>query len=155
MELILFKALAAGISAVGFSVMLNIPRKLIIFPAIVGSISFFTYLLIENNGRDFIIATVAGSFVVGVLGEIFASFNKQPSTLFTIPGILPLVPGYAIYYAMLYLVQNNLSSASEKATAALFTAIAIACGIALSATIMRKLRPVLDRFFKKNKPALK
>ncbi len=104
---ILIKAVIAFISALGFSIMFNLPRKLLFHAGVTGSLAFVTYTIVMNYSGDYIIASLLGSVVVGVMGQIFASITKHPSTLFTVPGIIPLVPGYALYNAMFYLVNEN------------------------------------------------
>lgn len=145
---ILIKAVIAFISALGFSIMFNLPRKLLFHAGVTGSLAFVTYTIVMNYSGDYIIASLLGSVVVGVMGQIFASITKHPSTLFTVPGIIPLVPGYALYNAMFYLVNENSSEAGAYGIKAVFISIAIACGIAISTTLMLRLKPSLNKLFK-------
>ncbi len=141
----------AFISTIGFSIMFNQPRKLLINSGITGAIGFITYKFIYKISGDYIIACLLGSICVGVIGQVFAAFTKHPSTLFTIPGIIPLVPGYQLYNTMLNLVQENMQKAVLYGTQAVFSSISIACGIALSTTIMLRLKPLLYKTFRNKK----
>ncbi len=137
----LLKAIATFISSVGFSIMFNLPKKLLVHAGITGALGFLTYSYFMDVDGDYIIASLFGSLVVGVIGQIFANVTKHPSTLFTIPGIIPLVPGYDLYNAMFYLVEKNTEEAMTYGIKAIFISLAIACGIAISSTVMTRLKP--------------
>ncbi len=141
----IIKSIISFISAVGFSIMFNLPRKLLFHAGITGALGFVTYSYVISFGEDYIIAALLGSFVVGVIGQFFAVITKHPSTLFTIPGIIPLVPGYDLYNSMFYLVAKDTTDAVNYGIRAIFISIAIACGIAISTTIMLRLKPILTR----------
>jgi len=56
-----------------------------------------------------IAATFAASILIGIMGEIFAKKLKNPSTIFTIPGIIPLVLGITAYKTIKALIEGNLN----------------------------------------------
>lgn len=141
----IFKLFAGFFCAAGFSVMFNMPTRLIVYAGISGVAAIFPYLIILQNGGGLIVAVITGSIAVGLTAEFFAYHTKNPSSLFTIPGIIPLVPGYSLYYAMLYLVQNNLNQAAQKGAEAIITAISIACGIAVSMSLKREFTAIKER----------
>ncbi len=144
----LLKSFLAFISTIGFSIMFNLPKKLLAYAGMTGGLGFLTYLYVINIENDYIIAALLGSFVVGIFGQLFAIFLKHPSTLFTIPGIIPLVPGYDLYNAMFYLVEKNTAEAASYGIKAILISISIACGIAISSTLMIRLKPLLSKMFK-------
>ncbi len=141
----IFKLLAGFFCAAGFSVMFNMPKRLIPCAGISGVAATLPYLLILQSGGGLILAVIAGSIAVGLTAEFFAYYTRNPSSIFTIPGIIPLVPGYSLYYAMLYLVQNNVDQAAQKGAEAVITAISIACGIAISMSIKREFTAIKNR----------
>lgn len=141
----IFKLIAGFFCAAGFSVMFNMPRRLIVCAGVSGVAGILPYLLIIQSGGGLIVAAIAGSIAVGLTAEFFAARTKNPSSLFTIPGIIPLVPGYSLYYAMLYLVQNDVELAAQKGAEAVITAISIACGIAISMSLKREFTALKER----------
>jgi len=131
----------------GFSIMFNLPRKLILSAGISGMIGWFVYLVVQTMTTSFILPSLIGSIVVGIMGEGFAYIKKHPATMFTIPGIIPFVPGYGIYYTMLYIVEEDFNMALTTGAQSLFIAIAIACGIVIATSLMRLLKPAIIRYF--------
>ncbi len=144
----LFKIVAAFLSSVGFALMFNLPKKLLFYSGFVGAIGYLGFELYSTNNDVYILSYLFSAVLIGIFGEIFASLTHNPSTVFTIPGIIPIVPGFTIYYTMFYLVQNKFNLAVEKGAESIFIAIAIACGIAISTSVMRKIRPYLDKLIK-------
>ncbi|MDK2868103.1 MAG: hypothetical protein PWP51_1971 [Clostridiales bacterium] len=132
---------------VGFSIIFNLPRKLLLPAGISGMVGWLVYVIIQPLTTSFIMPSLIGSIVVGIIGESFAYVKKHPATMFTIPGIIPFVPGYGIYYTMLHIVEGDVDQALITGAQSLFIAVAIACGIILATTFMRKLKPYLIHLF--------
>ena len=128
---------------VGFSIIFNLPRKLLLPAGISGMVGWLIYVIIQPMTDSFLLPSLVGSIVVGIMGESFAYVKKHPATLFTIPGIIPFVPGYGIYYTMLYVVNGDINQAINTGAQSLFIAISIACGIILATTFMRRLKPFI------------
>lgn len=141
------QAFYSFLSVVGFSVLFNLPRRLIIAASFSGMIGWLLYFFFQSfPSANFILPAFAGSIAVGLVGEILAAVKKHPATLFTIPGIIPFVPGYGIYYTMLHIVEKDFDSALTTGAESLFIAISIACGIVLATSFVRIIRPTLDKW---------
>ncbi len=134
------QAIASFISTAGFAVIFNIPRREIVFSAITGMLGWLTYILLRNDGTSVMIASFVGALVVGLAGEIMARFRKQPGTLFVVPGIIPLVPGYGLYHAMSQVIENNYEQAAKIGTDTLLIAVAIASGVIITSYLGRILK---------------
>ncbi len=147
----IIKAIISFISTVGFSIMFNLPRKLLFHAGITGALGFIAYSYVIGFSEEYILAALLGSFVVGIIGQVFAIITKHPSTLFAIPGIIPLVPGYDLYNSMFFLVSKDMAAASNYGIKAIMISIAIACGVAVSTTIMLRLKPGINRVFVRKK----
>lgn len=144
MEL-LFQALYSFFCVVGFSVIFNLPRKLIVIASINGMIGWILYYGLQNSSASFIVPALIGSICVGFIGETLASIQRHPATLYIIPGIIPFVPGYGIYYTMYHIVNQDFQNALTTGAESLFVAISIACGIVLATSIFRLIKPYLNR----------
>lgn len=131
---------------VGFSIIFNLPRKLIFIASINGMIGWLLYAYLQNSGTSFIVPAFIGSIFVGLVGEFLAAVQKHPATLFIIPGIIPFVPGYGIYYTMYHIVSQDFETAMTTGAESLFIAISIACGIVLATSFFRIIRPFFDKF---------
>ena len=65
---------------------------------------------------------------------------KQPSIVFVIPGIIPLVPGLGMYKTMLYLLQGHYNMALSKGTDTLFVGGAISLGVLVVTSLAKTIR---------------
>ncbi|GAU78727.1 threonine/serine exporter family protein [Fusibacter sp. 3D3] len=148
---IITQGIYALFCVIGFSIIFNLPKQLLPHAAFTGMVGWLVYDALQGQTSNFIVPAVVGSIAVGLIGEILAAVTKHPSTMFTIPGIIPLVPGYGIYYTMLYIVQEDFDQAMTTGAQSLFVAISIACGIVLATSLMRMIRPSLDKWLEKIK----
>lgn len=128
------------ISTIGFSVIFNIPKGLILKSGMVGGIGWLVYYISSLFFSNSIISTFFASLTVGILGELSARYYKKPATVFIIPGIIPLVPGAGMYYTMLALIEENFYAAATKGTETIFIAAAISTGLIVSTTLSRSIR---------------
>ena len=81
--------------------------------------------------------------LVALISHLFARLLKAPVTLFLVSGILPLVPGVAMYRIVYYLLRSDFEEAGYNA----FLTIQIAGAIALAVF-------VVDSIFKMNKKTI-
>lgn len=138
----LLKGIAfAFMSAAGFAVLFNIPRRSILGASFCGAAGWGAYLLLHSVTQSPVLASFTGALAVGLFGELFAKISKKPATIFVVPGIIVLVPGYGFYQAMHLLTKSNYNEAAKVGSEAFFIAIAIACGIILTVSIMRIFSP--------------
>ncbi|MDG2861012.1 threonine/serine exporter family protein, partial [Vibrio parahaemolyticus] len=119
----------------------------IILASINGMLGWLIFYFIQNLNSNFVLPPLIGSLFVGLLGEMLAVYNKQPATLFIIPAIIPFVPGYGIYYTMFHILNNDISNALSTGLESIFVAIAIACGLVVATSLIRIVRPYLDKLF--------
>lgn len=131
----------AFFSAAGFAVIFNIPRRSIFHAGLCGSFGWIVYYMLKSFYHSEVIATFFGALVVGLLGEVLARLFKKPATLYIVPGMIVLVPGYSLYYAMLHVANRNYPEAAGTGAQAAFIAISIACGILMATSIVRIFSP--------------
>ncbi len=133
-------ALYAFISTIGFSILFNTPKKNMIHSGLAGALGWITYVQTQDTLQSVVFAAFAGAFVVGIMGEIFSRIYKIPETLFVVPGIIPLVPGYGIYYTMLKAVENDYSASLHAGIETFLVAIAIASAVISTTSIGRVMK---------------
>lgn len=136
--------LYAFLSTVGFAVIFNSPKDTIIKSGFHGTAGWLVYLLTKSLTTSSIAGSFLGALTVGILGEIFAKIFKKPSTTFTIPGIIPLVPGAGIYYTMLSLTKKNFLTAADSGSQTILVSIALASGIIVSSSFNRAIINYLE-----------
>jgi uncharacterized membrane protein YjjB (DUF3815 family) len=77
---------------------------------------------------------------VGIVSQFFARSFKMPVIIFSVGGIIPLVPGGLAYNAMRKFVEEEYTLAVEIAVRALMLSGAIAAGLVLSEVIGQMFR---------------
>ena len=138
-KLIIYAISAFG-GTFGFSILINAPKRMVLPAAVT---SFFGYglstvLLLMADFSE-MTAYFFASVFMAVLCEIEARVMRMPSTIFLLSALVPLVPGYTIYRAMLFLVENNGARAAATALSALQGVAAIAVGAVTASVCFRAL----------------
>ncbi|WP_222599378.1 threonine/serine exporter family protein [Aquibacillus kalidii] len=128
-------------AAAAFGVMFNAPKKSLIQSGVVGMLGWCVYaILVYQEGVDAVPATIAASVLVAILSQICAKVYKTPIIIFTVSGIIPLVPGGLAYDAMRNFVQNDYNMAIQLAAKALLISGAIALGLVFSEIVNQVIR---------------
>ncbi|MCM3700059.1 threonine/serine exporter family protein [Paenibacillus macerans] len=119
------------IASAAFGILFNAPKRTLLQCGISGMIGWAAYVLLEQRA-DAIFATVTATFIVGVISLLFARYYKKPVIIFSVAGIIPLVPGGLAYDAMRKFVENEYNLAVQLAAQAFLISGSIAIGLVLS-----------------------
>lgn len=134
----------AFLATVGFAVYFSAPKISLIPSGIIGGLGWLLYIFLFKWNDNAVVSTFFAAGFVAFLGEILARKLKNPATVFTIPGILPLAPGVGIYNTMLYMVQKEFELGLSKGVDTLSISAAIALGI-LVVTSINNTYNILNR----------
>ena len=137
-----FQVIGAFIAILGVSVIMAVPKKYLFITGGLGAISWFVYLLVMSKKNSVYLATFLAAIIVSILAQFLARFLKSPVTLFSIAGILPLVPGAGMYRTVFYMIQNNNDLVSFYLTQTLQIAGLIAIAIFIVDSVFRSIRKV-------------
>lgn len=132
----------SGISTVGIAILFRSPKKTLFFAGLVGTAAWGVFSISLNASANIVISSFLAALTVGILGEFFARYKKNPATLYVVPGIVPLVPGAGMYYTMLNLIENDYSAAIAKGSETFFIAAAISMGIIVSSSFSRSIKRI-------------
>jgi uncharacterized membrane protein YjjP (DUF1212 family) len=128
----------AFFTTLGFCFQFHVPRKHWATASLAGACGFWLYeystLLL---GYSIPFAGFLGAGLVALLAELCSRAGKDATTLFIIPGILPLVPGTGMYATMLYTLQSDFANAAETGVRTLLVAGCIATGLISIASLTR------------------
>ena len=127
--------LAAFIAVVAWSINLEIPKKYLTIAGLVGAIGWITYLVSMYFNLPEIFSYFLSALVVTILSLILSKILNAVSTIFLIPGILPIVPGIAMYKMIYSLINNNNADAIHYLLQAIFIAVGIALAIFITECI--------------------
>ena len=137
---LLLRCLGAIGGTVGFCYMLDAPRKTIYPASMIALLSYLIYELMFNGlSQSMIFSYFFATVVITVICEIVARRMRMPTTVFLLSAMVPLAPGYSIYYAMYCLVQNNGALAAASGMNALQAVGAMAVGAAVTSVCFRSI----------------
>lgn len=139
------EALLAFIGSICPGILYNVEKRNLIWVGFCGMLGWITYRAFSNFPGSAVLATFLGAVVVGLCSESVARLLKAPATVFSVPGIIPLVPGIAAYNTIQHIAENELYEAASKGIEAMSGAGAIAFGILLTSAVFR----ISKRFNKK------
>jgi uncharacterized membrane protein YjjB (DUF3815 family) len=122
------------------AVLFNAERKKFFWLGLSGAIGWLVFKWMENLTGRVILSTFAGALAVGIYSEVMARLLKSPSTVFSILGIFPLVPGLGAYNTAKFIVEGDLASASASGIETIGSAGAIAIGIMVISAVIRSNR---------------
>ena len=135
--MIAFKVLGAFIAIISFAVMLETPKKYLVWAGLVGAIGWFVYLIVMQQDANEVFATFLSALAIAFVSQIFARVFKLPVTVFLVAGILPTVPGAGMYRIVYYFIQNDTAMTSYYLTMTLEIAGALAIGIFIIDALFR------------------
>ncbi|WP_409290775.1 threonine/serine exporter family protein [Peribacillus sp. SCS-37] len=126
----------------GIGIIFNIPRQALINCGIVGMAGWLIYVVLYENHFDTVLATLISAFFIAILSQFFARKYKMPVIIFSVAGMIPLVPGGMAYYAMRKFVENDYNAALNSAAKAFMLSGAIAVGIILSEVLNQIIKKI-------------
>ena len=126
MELELWIQTAGAFFAIlGFSFILDAPRRFLLYTGLSGAVGWLAYLLTQRGEHEVIMA----AFISRRL--------KAPVTVFLVCGILPAVPGASIYRSVSCLIEGARTLASFYLMETLQVAGAMALAIFIVDSLFR------------------
>ncbi|MGD6817888.1 threonine/serine exporter family protein [Metabacillus sp. 84] len=128
------------IASAAFGMIFNAPRKSLVKCGFVGMLGWIIYYVMVESRYDTVFSTVVASFVIAVTGQVFSKIYKTPVIIFSVAGVIPLVPGGMAYDAMRNFVQNNYDLALSLAAKAFMVSGSIAIGLVFSEVINQAIR---------------
>ncbi len=147
---LLEKGIWFGFAALGFAILFNVPRRTLFIIWIIAALGGLTKLILIQQNLEITIATFAGASLIGMLSVYAAHTKHAPPLVFSIPAVIPMVPGIFAYRMMLGLMKLSSTAATSDTYSVslsetvsyglktLFILMALAVGVAIPMLISRK-----------------
>lgn len=129
------------IASAAFGIIFNAPRASLLQCGFVGMIGWIVYILMAEQFNT-VMSTLAATFIIGSISLAFARIYKTPVIIFSVAGIIPLVPGGLAYDAMRNFVENDYNTAVQLAAKAFLISGSIAIGLVLSEVLNQMMRKI-------------
>lgn len=121
---------ASFLSCWGFGVCLNVPKNAFIATGITGMAGYLAYYC--HAGHSAVGASLVATIIIGIVALVFAHRLQMPVTIFTIPALMPLVPGEIALEALRALIAGRILQAQVLFVHMLMIAGAIAVGFMIA-----------------------
>lgn len=133
------------IASAAFGMIFNAPRNKLLQCGFAGMVGWLLYIWLKEMDVNPVTATVVAAFWVTIISHYFAKKYKTPIIVFSVSGIIPLVPGGLAYDALRHVVQNEYEQAVSLGAKAFMISGAIALGLVLAEVINQVLRKAFTR----------
>lgn len=105
---LIIQSAAAFFAIYGFSLILEVPKKYLLYTGLAGGICWCVYCAVSYAGYSLTAAAFLCSAAVALYSHISARILQAPVTVFFVAGILPAVPGASIYRSVYYMIQGDV-----------------------------------------------
>ena len=133
-----------------FGVIFNAPTKAIPYCGLVGMVGWTLYYILSGFGMQVIHASFICAFIVAIVAHSFARRFRLPMIIFSVSGIIPLVPGGTAYNSMRHIVELDYLTGMEYGMRAFMISGALAMGLVFAEVIMQ----IVSRLLKKGKTSI-
>jgi len=149
---ILLDALWAAIPAIGFGMIFNVPRSALPLCALGGALTYGLREVLLHHHLSIELSTFIAATTIGIIGVFWSRRYVMPRPIYTVPSIIPMIPGKYAYEMMISLVSMNtdgvtnslLSSFIENGLHAVSILFAIAFGLVLpSMYYTKRQQPII------------
>lgn len=133
--------LFAFLTSAAIAISFRGPLRAVPASGLAGFLGWAGYDITLRLGFPATLGAFVGALVVGLAGELLARRLREPTLMFVVPGLFPLVPGIIAYRGMLSLAQGDFVAAAQELTRTLFYAGALAAGLSMPPAFLRRKRP--------------
>jgi uncharacterized membrane protein YjjB (DUF3815 family) len=146
---LLEKGLWAGLAALGFAILFNVPQRTLFAIWCLGALGGITKFWMLDLNLNIILSSLIGASLIGILSVPLAHKIHSPPLIFSIPSIIPMVPGVLAYRMILGLMKISvhtnemdmdgvLVDTIQNGMKVIFILLSLAVGVAVPMLITRK-----------------
>jgi len=150
----IIQGILSFLAAAAFGVIFNSPRGTLLHCGFVGVTGWLVYYILTETGHgDVVIASFAGSFAVSLVAHWQARRFRMPMIIFSVAGIIPLVPGGMAYNTMRKFVESDYLMGIAYGSKTMMISGAIAMGLVFGEVIFQTIiRIIKERRAKQLQP---
>lgn len=130
------QAALGAVATMGFAVWFNLPRETLLRAGTVGAGGYVVRFLLLRIGQPPFVASFFASFFVGLAGYYRAKTIRYPRVIFTVTGIIPLVPGIPTYQALVFFSKGDVTSGLESSLRATLVIASLSAGLTVARTMI-------------------
>jgi len=131
---------ASFFGTMGFCFLFNIRGNKLWLAALGGMLSWLLFLSLESivasEGIRYFLVSVCST----IYAEILARKVKCPATVFLVTGMVPLIPGSALYQTMSFFMAEDYAAFSARGLQTVMMAVGIAVGMLFPMSVFQLIR---------------
>jgi len=141
-------ALAASAGIAGFwSLACHSRPRSVVLAAGAGALAWTTYWATADVGAGPALASGVAAVVLGFSGEVLTDRLRVPTQVIAVCGIVPLLPGLAIYHGLFAIVvEADIEGGLSALVGAAAVGLALAAGVTLGEYLGRPVSGARDRY---------
>src|SRR5690606_10611434 len=128
--IVLLRAVASFLGVLGFALMFNSTWRMAFAAAAIGMVANVLRLQVAGAGAAMQAAAVLATLVVGLLAAVVAPRLRIPRITVSVPAVVIMVPGAAVYRTLVGLNNGDVEAAVQSGVQGVFVTICIAIGLA-------------------------
>ena len=142
------KSFWAGVAALGFAILFNVPVRTLFAIWSLGALGGLIKFLGLEFDLNIILASFLGASAIGIVSIAVAHKVHSPPLIFSIPAVIPMVPGAFAYRMMLGLIritvgegpglETTLIEVVQNGMMVAFILLSLAIGVAIPMLVTRK-----------------
>ena len=141
------QVLMGAIGTFGFCVTFHLRGRKLLLATLGGALSWTVCLLLGDVFPAEPVRYFFSAMFVAVYAEVLARVLKTPATTFLIPGIIPHIPGSALYHTMRFALDRQWSDCLSRAAYTLKLALALALGMIVILSVRNVFYKLMDHAF--------
>ena len=134
-ETFFFHFFFSFVATATYAILNNAPRRELWACGLCGAAGWVVYYFVDRWTGSVTGGVFLGAVVATFLTRVFSYTHRAPSTLYLVPGVVPLVPGSQIYRTMEGILEDNIYHSFVNAVLTLKLAGVIAIGIMIVFTL--------------------
>lgn len=140
----------SGVAATGFGLLFNIPKNSLLTVFLLGAGAGFIKFLLIRFDVHIVLASFTAACFVGFISVPLAHKIHQPPVVFSIPPVIPMIPGYFAYETVLsimnftFMIENTekrlelIDAIFTNGFNMIFVLVSLTVGVALPMLLMKK-----------------
>ncbi|MGL5111804.1 MAG: threonine/serine exporter family protein [Flavobacterium sp.] len=143
------KGIWLGCAALGFGMLFNVPKRALFSIFLIGALGGLMKFFMMEFEIGIVLSTLCGATLIGFL-SVFAAYNRNcPPITFSIPAVIPMIPGLYAYKSMIGFIALTSEKdpiayarvffeALNNGLTAFFVLMVLATGVAVPLLVTRK-----------------
>jgi uncharacterized membrane protein YjjP (DUF1212 family) len=139
-DTLVVRTLAAGVTGMAFSVGFHAPRRLLLPAGGVAAAGFVVASVLGEQSGSAIAGTALSAVLIGALATLVTRRAEAPVLVLVVAGVLPQLPGLAIYRGAVELSQGSTVQGIVTLLGAIVVAVALAAGALFGELLVSRVR---------------